>query len=59
MRIARIEVSAKSYQIAGGSFSMSGGKTASQQDATIVRIETDDGIIGWGEQCGSGRRRAG
>jgi cis-L-3-hydroxyproline dehydratase len=52
MRIVRIDVFAQSYTIAGGTFSMSGGKSASQQDSTIVRIETDDGIIGWGEQCG-------
>jgi len=52
MRIVRIDVFAKTYRIAGGSFSMSGGKSASEQDSTIVRIETDDGLVGWGEQCG-------
>ena len=52
MRIARVDVFAKSYRVAGGTFSMSGGKSASEQDATIVRIETDDGLVGWGEQCG-------
>ncbi|NUR75156.1 MAG: mandelate racemase/muconate lactonizing enzyme family protein [Thermoleophilia bacterium] len=30
---------------------MSGGRVASEQDATLVRIETDDGLVGWGEQC--------
>ena len=52
MRIARIDVFAKAYTIAGGAFSMSGGKTASVQDATIVRVETETGLVGWGEQCG-------
>jgi len=52
MRIVRIDIFAKSYTVAGGTFSMSGGKSASVQDATIVRIETDDGLVGWGEQCG-------
>ena len=52
MRIVRIDVFAKTYKVAGGTFAMSGGKAASQQDSTIVRIETDEGIIGWGEQCG-------
>lgn len=52
MRTVRIDVFAKRYTIAGGTFSMSGGKSASEQDATIVRIETDDGLVGWGEQCG-------
>jgi len=52
MRIARIDVFAQRYTITGGTFSMSGGKSAAQQDSTIVRVETDDGLIGWGEQCG-------
>jgi L-alanine-DL-glutamate epimerase-like enolase superfamily enzyme len=52
MRITRVDVFALRYRIAGGSFSMSGGKSASEQDSTIVRVETDDGLVGWGEQCG-------
>ena len=52
MRIARVDVFQKSYTIAGGTFSMSGGKSATVQDATIVRLQTDDGLVGWGEQCG-------
>lgn len=51
-RIARVDVHAFTYTIAGGTFSMSGGKTATHQDATIVRLETEDGLVGWGEQCG-------
>jgi len=31
---------------------MSGGKVASTQDSTLVKISTDDGIVGWGETCG-------
>lgn len=30
---------------------MSGGKVATNQDSTIVRVETDCGLVGWGEQC--------
>ena len=30
---------------------MSGGRVASEQDATVVRLDTDDGLVGWGEQC--------
>lgn len=52
MRITRVDIFAKTYNLAGGAFSMSGGKSAVQQDATIVRVETDAGIVGWGEQCG-------
>jgi L-alanine-DL-glutamate epimerase-like enolase superfamily enzyme len=51
-RIIRVDVHAFTYTIAGGTFAMSGGKTAAQQDATIVRVETEDGLVGWGEQCG-------
>ena len=35
----------------GGKFVISGGKVATSQDSTIVRIETEDGLVGWGEQC--------
>ncbi|MBA2331272.1 MAG: mandelate racemase/muconate lactonizing enzyme family protein [Actinobacteria bacterium] len=49
--IRRIEVFAVRYTHAGESFSLSGGRTAAEQDATVVRIETDDGLVGWGEQC--------
>jgi L-alanine-DL-glutamate epimerase-like enolase superfamily enzyme len=52
MRITKIDVFAQRYTIVGGKFAMSGGKSAAQQDSTIVRVETDQGLIGWGEQCG-------
>ena len=51
MRISRVQVYALRYTLAGGAFTMSGGRVASEQDATVVRIETDDGLVGWGEQC--------
>src|SRR5918912_420128 len=51
MRIRRVDVYAVRYTLAGGAFTMSGGRVASEQDATVVRIETDDGLVGWGEQC--------
>lgn len=34
-----------------GSFALSGGRGASEQDATVVRVETEGGIVGYGEQC--------
>lgn len=34
-----------------GSYSWSGGKSVSVFDSTIVEIETDEGITGWGEVC--------
>ncbi len=51
MRIRRVQVYAIRYTLAGGAFTMSGGRVASEQDATVVRVETDDGLVGWGEQC--------
>lgn len=51
MKITKISVFQKTYTLVGGSFVISGGKVASSEDSTIVRIETDEGLIGWGEQC--------
>jgi cis-L-3-hydroxyproline dehydratase len=50
-RIRRVDVYAVRYTHAGGAFAMSGGRVAGEQDATVVRIETDTGSVGWGEQC--------
>ncbi|MBA2298472.1 MAG: mandelate racemase/muconate lactonizing enzyme family protein [Actinobacteria bacterium] len=49
--IGRVDVFAVRYQHAGGPFAMSGGRVSTEQDATIVRVETGDGLVGWGEQC--------
>jgi cis-L-3-hydroxyproline dehydratase len=51
MRIVRVQVYAVRYTLVGGAFTMSGGRVASEQDATVVRLETDDGLVGYGEQC--------
>ncbi|MEO9176599.1 MAG: mandelate racemase, partial [Gaiellales bacterium] len=51
IEITRIQVFAVRYTLVGGAFSMSGGRIASEQDSTVVRIETDDGLVGFGEQC--------
>jgi L-alanine-DL-glutamate epimerase-like enolase superfamily enzyme len=34
-----------------GSYKWSGGKSVSVFDSTIVEVETDDGVTGWGEVC--------
>src|SRR5262245_57075954 len=34
-----------------GSYKWSGGKAVTVFDSTIVRVETDAGIVGWGEVC--------
>ena len=51
MRIRRVDVYAVRYTLRGGRFAMSGGRVATEQDATVVRLETDDGLVGFGEQC--------
>lgn len=34
-----------------GSYSWSGGKSVSVFDSTVVEVETDEGVTGWGEVC--------
>lgn len=51
MTIRRIDVFAVRYTHAGKPFALSGGRTSTGQDATVVRVETGDGLVGWGEQC--------
>lgn len=51
MKIKRI----RSYQVdlplVEGSYKWSGGKSVSVFDSTVVEIETDTGVIGYGEVC--------
>jgi L-alanine-DL-glutamate epimerase-like enolase superfamily enzyme len=49
--IRRVDVFAVRLHHAGGPFEMSGGRVSTDQDSTVVRVETDGGIVGWGEQC--------
>lgn len=51
LEIRRVDVFAVRYRHAGGPFALSGGRTSTEQDATVVRVETGDGVVGWGEQC--------
>ena len=51
MRIRRIDVFAVTLHHAAGPFVMSGGRVSTEQDSTVVRIETDDGLVGYGESC--------
>jgi L-alanine-DL-glutamate epimerase-like enolase superfamily enzyme len=39
------------YSHAAGPLVMSGGRVSTGQDATVVRVETDDGLVGYGECC--------
>ena len=49
MKIARIELYQVDLPYSGGVYHLSGGRTYSSFDASIVRIVTDNGLEGWGE----------
>lgn len=49
IKIARIDVFQVDLPYAGGVYRLSGGRTYTSFDATIVRITTQCGIEGWGE----------
>jgi len=51
LEIRSVDVFAVRYRHAGGPFALSGDRIATEQDATVVRLETGDGLVGWGEQC--------
>jgi len=49
MRIRQIDVHRVELPYAGGVYRLSGGREYRSFDATIARIEADDGRVGWGE----------
>jgi len=49
LRIEAIEVYQVDLPYAGGVYHLSGGRSYTGFDATIVRLVTDDGLEGWGE----------
>ncbi len=51
MKIQRISVYQVDLPLHEGRYSWSGGKSVAVFDSTIVRIETDDGLVGCGEVC--------
>ncbi|HXW81993.1 MAG TPA: mandelate racemase/muconate lactonizing enzyme family protein [Acidimicrobiales bacterium] len=51
MKIVGVDVFKQTYHVEPGPFAMSGGRVVAEQDSTIVRVQTDDGAYGWGEQC--------
>lgn len=51
MRINRIKVYQVDLPLHEGSYNWSGGKSVSVFDSTVVRIETDAGLVGYGESC--------
>lgn len=50
-RIARIAVYQVDLPLHEGRYSWSGGKSVDTFDSNIIRVETECGVIGWGENC--------
>jgi len=51
LQIKRIRVYHVALPLHEGSYKWSGGKSVSVFDSTIVEVETDAGLTGWGEVC--------
>src|SRR5258708_23501564 len=51
MKITRILAYQVDLPLREGSYSWSGGKSLQVYDSTVVRVETDSGLIGHGEVC--------
>jgi cis-L-3-hydroxyproline dehydratase len=51
MKIARIFAHRVELPLVEGSYKWSGGKSVSVFDSTIVGVETDKGLVGYGEVC--------
>lgn len=51
MRITRIRAYRVALPLHEGSYKWSGGKSVTVFDSTVVEVETDAGVTGWGEVC--------
>ena len=51
MQITRISVYRVHMPLKGGGFHQSGGRVRRTLDTSVVGIDTDEGIMGWGETC--------
>ncbi|MGN6136761.1 MAG: cis-3-hydroxy-L-proline dehydratase, partial [Aureliella sp.] len=51
MKIVRIFAHRVELPLIEGSYKWSGGKSVSVFDSTIVGVETNDGLVGYGEVC--------
>lgn len=51
MKITRISVFEVELPVPGGAYHMSGGRAYPALDSTLVKLETDAGLDGWGESC--------
>ncbi len=51
MKIKRIRAYRIDLPLHEGTYKWSGGKSVSVFDSTAVEVETDSGVVGWGEVC--------
>src|SRR5579875_395112 len=51
MKIARLLAYQVDLPLHEGSYNWAGGKSVQVFDSTVVRIETDEGLVGHGEVC--------
>lgn len=51
MKITKITAYQVDLPVGEGSYNWSGGKSVSVFDSTILRVDTDAGVTGWGEIC--------
>jgi L-alanine-DL-glutamate epimerase-like enolase superfamily enzyme len=51
VKITRIRAYRVALPLHEGSYKWSGGKSVSVFDSTLVEVETDKGVTGWGEVC--------
>ncbi len=51
MKITRIRAYQVDLPLVEGTYKWSGGKSISVFDSTVVEVETDAGVTGWGEVC--------
>lgn len=51
MRVRKITAYQVDLPLHEGSYGWSGGKSVEVFDSTVVRVDTDEGITGWGEVC--------
>ncbi|MBV9830636.1 MAG: mandelate racemase/muconate lactonizing enzyme family protein [Marmoricola sp.] len=55
MLITRLQAFTYDAAYSKGDYSMSGGRVSPHQPALVLRIDTDEGLVGWGETCPHGR----
>lgn len=51
MKLTKISVFQVNLPFDHGTYELSGGRTWTAMDSTIIRLDTDEGLVGWGETC--------